>query len=53
MFLDILELGIENKTKIVEKPAFIMWPQICEKMLKLSKIYLEKNNFQNFDFKGV
>ena len=38
MFLDILELGIENKNCAV-KTVFIMWPQICEKIAQIVRKY--------------
>ena len=32
MFLDILKLGVENKTKSSMKTVFVIWPQSFEKM---------------------
>ena len=35
MFLDILELRIENKKKYLEKAVLVMWSQTCRKMAKI------------------
>ena len=46
MFLDILELRIENKKNSLEETDLNMWSQICggKKVYVSTKVLLEKNS---------
>ena len=54
MFLDILELRVENNKKEFSKNCFdIVVPNLWKNGLNCPWNYLEKNNLENADFNGV